>query len=206
MRHIKIIFGVVIFLIVGFIVLNTYIYTEKQGDGIVPASEVRTYTTYTDEWLGFLFSYPTGENGYTMTEPQVGIDDSGLQKILVLTDTQEAKLFEDNPVIGGEGPPTITLLVFDNQKRLTPLLWAETNTLYSNISLKRSETSETVIGGAHAIQYMADGLYASEIAIVAHGSHVYVLNGSFIDVSSTIRKDFETILNSITFIPEPGQE
>jgi len=205
MRSIKTFVGILVLIILGFFVLNNYIYTEKQGDNTHTAG-VRTYTTYADEWLGFLFSYPIGENGYVMTEPQIGIDDNGLQKILVLTDTQEAKLFEENPVVGGEGPPTITILVFDNPNRQNPLLWAETNTLYSNIGLKRSETQQIVIGGANAIQYTADGLYMSEIAVVAHGSHVYVVNGGYMDVSSAIRKDFKTILESITFIPEPGQE
>ncbi len=205
MRLIGIIVGALILLIIGFFVLNNYIYTEKQGDGIDTTLEGRTYSTYADEWLGFLFSYPVGENGYAMTEPQVGIDDSGLQKIIVLTDAKEANILEENPVIGGEGPPTITILVFDNPEGQTPLLWAETNTLYSNIELKRGKINETVIGGANAIQYMADGLYASEIAIVAHGSHVYIVNGGFMDVSSAIRKDFKSIIESFTFIPEPRQ-
>jgi len=78
--------------------------------------------------------------------------------------------------------------------------------LYSNINLKTSEPAEKVVGGANAITYMADGLYASENAVIAHGGNIYVVTGQFIDANSDIRLDFEPLLNSIRFIPKPSQE
>jgi hypothetical protein len=79
------------------------------------------------------------------------------------------------------------------------------NKIYSNINLMRGEVSEYVLGGANAIRYAADGLYASDNVVVAHGENMYVITGSYMDADSDIKKDFATLLESVTFIPQPGQ-
>ncbi len=194
------IIGAVVIMLIAFFILNTYIYTEKQVE--TPST---TFSTYANNTLGFLFSYKTGDDGYILTEPEVGDSNDSLQKILVLTDTEDALRMEAEP-IPSEGPPTITVLVFDNSARQFPLTWALEQELYSNINLKIEEPKEVVIGGANGITYTADGLYASEIVIVAHGSRMYVFNGGYMDASAPIRKDFQAILDSVTFIPEAGQQ
>jgi hypothetical protein len=71
--------------------------------------------------------------------------------------------------------------------------------------LKLGEVESTVVGGANAVRYKADGLYASENVVVAHGDHVYVITGQFMDEDSDIRKDFGPLVASFRFVPAPGQ-
>jgi hypothetical protein len=77
--------------------------------------------------------------------------------------------------------------------------------LVMRFNLATGEIGEAVVGGANAIRYMADGLYASENIVVAHGDHMYVINGQFMEQNAPIRSDYQALVESIRFIPAPGQ-
>lgn len=119
-------------------------------------------------------------------------------RTILLQRTEDAK---NPPPVGGEGPPSMVIAVFKNTKKQFPRMWADANVQYSNINLTTNTVTEEVVGGANAIRYMADGLYASENVVVAHGDNIYVITGQFLDQDSDLRRDFEPLLNSIRFIP-----
>ena len=167
---------------------------------------VDNITTYSSTELGFQFEYPTGPDGYVLDErfPSETRDNNIRIINLVQTKDQE-NLDAGNVPIGGEGPATITFSIFENVKNQFPLAWAMENIAYSNINLKRGDTLETVVGGANAIRYFADGLYASDNVVVAHGDAIYMLTGMYLEEDSNLRRDFSTIVESITFIPQSSQ-
>lgn len=158
--------------------------------------------TYSNSEVGIKFDYKTGPSGYVAQESNPIDTKSGLFKSIVLIQSKDAE--SDRPV-GGEGPATITIQIFKNTKKQWPQNWADDNVQYSNINLKTGNVSEAVVGGANAIRYMADGLYASENFIVAHGDFIYQISGMFINEDSDLRRDFIPLINSIQFIPQSGE-
>lgn len=166
---------------------------------------IESTAVYSSPELGFEFTYKNGENGYVVAEMPNDPNNKNFLKTIILMQAEDVKNITNIPE-GGEGPPIMAVLVFKNTKKQFPLAWAQANIQFSNFNLKRGEVTEIVVGGANAIRYMSDGLYASDVVIVAHGENIYVLAGMYIDVVSALRQDFEPLVQSIKFIPSSGQE
>lgn len=191
--------------VVGFFELRSPKNSEVEVDTErEEVNETPAYETYKDPSLGFLFRYPSGPDGYVVEKPPVNDETTTIEEALLLVHKDDVPTLK-NPPTGGEGPAVISIFVFGNTKNQRPEAWAREHTAYSNINLALGAIEEAVIGGALAIRYRADGLYASEVAVITHGSHVYVFSGAFIDEDSPTLRDFEPLLESVTFIPEPGQ-
>lgn len=195
----------------AFFSFNNYIYQEKQAPNPLPLpviEEVQKDPTTLEikEYpeLGFKFAYITGNDGYTLMEPEAAVEDGPIKTFMLVHANDKAAI--ENPPQGGEGPATITIQVFENTEKQFPRQWADAHAAYSNIGLIMGDVAETVVGGANAIRYKADGLYATNIAVVAHGEKMYVIQGAYRAETDPTARDFEPLLNTITFIPEPGQE
>jgi hypothetical protein len=165
-------------------------------------SQQSQYSTYSNSELGLELDYRTAPDGYVLQELTPSDSRNELMRMLVLARAEDV----ENIPVDGEGPPTITIQVLKNLKKQQPQAWADTHHQYSSINLKGSDVRETVVGGANAVRYMADGLYASDTTVVAHGDNMYVISGMFINEDSAIRRDYQPLLDSVRFIPAPGQE
>ncbi len=184
-----------------------YMYWALGNDSVPRNDAVEEVTTNSDvtnsqSEIGLEFDYPEGPDGYIAEERMPADLGTGLVKNIILTRTEDTL---NGVPAGGEYPPAILISIFENSQKQFPRTWADDNTQYSNINLVMGEVQETVIGGANAIRYMADGLYASENIVVAHGDHMYVITGQFIDEDSAIARDYEALVESVRFIPTPGQ-
>lgn len=169
-----------------------------------PAPEqlsVSDKTPYTDNGTGLAFEYPAGPSGYVLEEREPSQSEADLVKTIILTETAEHERMTQNPPQGGEGPAVIAVHVLKNGKKQFPLQWATENQQYSNYNLKTGAEEERIVGGANAVGYMTDGLYAAETVVVAHGEYMYVFTGQFMDADSELRRDFRPILESVNFIP-----
>lgn len=100
---------------------------------------------------------------------------------------------------GTEGPPTINIDVFANPEKLAAKEWAEKHTLPSNFNLTVGEASDIVVGGVNGVRYMVDGLYRIDTVVLEQDGTVVIAHGAFLEEQSRIRKDFESVLNSIMF-------
>jgi hypothetical protein len=205
-KKIIIIALVAIVAIVGFLEFKSLRDDETEVD--MEREDVRetpVYETYSDPSLGFSFRYPSGPQGYVLEKSAVVDEATTIEETLLLVHKDDVPAFQ-NPPVGGEGPAVISILVFPNTQNQRPEAWAREHNAYSNINVALSDIEEAVIGGALAIRYRADGLYASEMSVITHGSHVYVFSGAFVDGDSPTLRDFGPLLDSVTFIPELGQE
>lgn len=166
-------------------------------------SQTEQTVTYNKADVGLEFTYRTGPTGYVLDERIPADIGEELERYIILHRAEDTK---NAPPVGGEGAPVITIAVLNNVDKQLPRQWALDNVQYSNINLITGTTTEAVVGGANAIRYMADGLYASENVVVAHGDNVYVITGQFLNADSDLRREFAPLVDSIRFIPEPGQE
>lgn len=190
--------GLIILLVLGYYFIK--INNEKTNENLV-----NQFTTYSKAEYGLQFEHKVGPAGYVVQEMLPSEPRNNLEGTIILFRTEDYENLENTPV-GGEGPPVIAMYVFENVKKQFPRAWADENIQYSNINLNFGDVNEAVVGGANAIRYKADGLYASENIVVAHGEKIYVLTGQYFEENSQIHLDFELLVNSIEFIPEPGQE
>lgn len=180
--------------------------TEVATPIVSDATEDQT-TLYTNNDLGLQFEYQVGPAGFVLEErePSLAEVDRDLVRSLILTQSIDHERMMTNPPVGGEGPAVIAVHVLRNASNQFSLGAATTYDAYSNYNLKIGPETETVVGGANGVAYLADGLYQSDTVVVAHGGFVYVLVGQFMDPTATIRQDFQSLLDSVSFIPSSNQ-
>ncbi|HEU4677769.1 MAG TPA: hypothetical protein VFS75_03585 [Candidatus Paceibacterota bacterium] len=159
-------------------------------------------TLYRDESLGLSFTYPSGDAGYVVRDPRIAEREA--EKTIVLVHAADAAVY-DTPAADGELPPTLSIVVYDNASKQFPGAWAESHTAQSGYGQKIGDAEDLVVGGANAIRYAADGLYRASVTVIAHGSRIYVVRGEYLDEASPIYRDYESLLDSITFVPAPGE-
>jgi hypothetical protein len=100
---------------------------------------------------------------------------------------------------GGEGPPVISISLYDNPSNPSPRSWTEQYPQLSNYSLRTSEISETTLAGFPAVTYTADGLYPSRNIVGSDDIRIYHVSGQYLEQDSPIYRDFEPLVNSIEF-------
>ena len=197
--------AIIILLLLTVAIISYFAIRPKADTPSNPITTQNQTTTYTDE-SGLQFDYRTGPEGYVLGKalPSVETTSSNVfLRTVYLTST--ADTIQEVPV-GGEGPQMITVHIYKNTKNQSSSVWANANPSASGIDRKMGEPQETVVGGANAVRYMADGLYATDTVVVAHGGYMYVIGGMFIDEESQIRKDFGSFLDSIRFVQTPEQQ
>ena len=187
-----------IVLVIGGIFLFIRLRNKDADQSIgTPLEQTEQKAQYVNSDIGVQFSYRSSPNGYTVKEQYP--DGKGGELVQTITLIRNEDLNKPTP-LGSEGAPTITINVFENTKKESAQTWADTHNIYSSINLKSSQVSETVVGGVKAIRYKADGLYLSDNVVVAQGDYIYMISGMYIDENSEIRKDFQPILDSFSFI------
>lgn len=153
--------------------------------------------------VGLAFGYAEGE--YVLEEKtSESSDNDELKKHIILTpyaDYQDAKNRE-----GGEGSPHLSLMVYENVSKESPSVWIDNNKSASNIDLAITVPKEEVVAGANALSYTIDGLYLTDVYVIASNGYIYVASSSYIDDQSKTIVDFKGWLDSFTFIPTEGND
>lgn len=195
-------------LICAFYAFNAYIYNEKQGDGTnveIPVTtdtprDDSTLTKMFDPNLEMEFSYPNGAEGYEIdgSNTRMSVDPDFVKGYILTRHVDVIPPTESD--VPRDGPPTMQLRVYRNTLKQSPSVWAMEHPLESNIELAIGEEKEAVVGGANAVLYKADGLYASDVYVVAHDSKIYVFTGAYSDASSPLVTDFNNLITSVRFV------
>lgn len=163
------------------------------------------FKTYTDPASGFSFRYREEPDGYVLIErPAEALYPNHLKTYVLMLRSDQKEM--ENTTVPREGPPAISVQILKNSKRQQPRMWAEEHTNLSNIQLARGgDVTDELFKDLRAIRYTADGLYLSDTIVVAHGDHMYVISGEYIDGQSATRRDFGPFLDSIAFTSSAGE-
>ncbi len=154
--------------------------------------------TKVDAEAGITFSYPAG---YALQEilpvPQ---DHRDLVKSFVLMPQEDYDIV--STLEGTEGPPAITILVFNNPEGLSIDAWMKKPDIIQYIPPQAQEPNPIEVDGEFAVLFEADGLYRSDNVIVAHDTRIVLMSGAFMDTESPQRTVFAGMVKSFRFIPK----
>ncbi|MBX4210702.1 hypothetical protein KW783_01895 [Candidatus Parcubacteria bacterium] len=148
---------------------------------------------YINQSFGISFDYP---KDYILNERNVGV--SGVHHaILLVEDNQTNRDILSGKIKDTEGPPAITIDVYQNAAKENSVIdWVKT-TLESNYNLSGATYSSTTVAGQPAVQYEWDGLYQGKSLVFSYKGNIIMVSATFIEHGDRTEKDFMSILKSI---------
>lgn len=165
---------------------------------------VVVYQLAQNEQLEIQFSYPSGEDGYSMIEPPV---EAPMLDAWILMSTPEYISFQ-----GGEStetPASMSVFVFslpddtsegEQVGRITRLQnWAQSNSGITAYDRIYGTPDVVEIDGVKALEYTTDGLYQQTVYLASYRSRVYMFVGQYDRPTDAIKSDFETLIQSVHF-------
>lgn len=168
-----------------------------------PADMLTLTGTMLDTTYGYSFPYHKGPFGYITLEDNTSTHPDYVTGITLYSSHEYDVLTEST--LPREAPPAMHVRIYNNPEQLTAPVWTLRNEREVNRQRMVGEETEAVVGGANATYFITDGLYTTKTYVVAHGSHIYVLMGEYLDRESTIYADFDNLVNAFSFIPTPDQ-
>lgn len=153
---------------------------------------------------GVTFKYFGGPAGYVLTrESETTFEHPQLVEAVVLFRPESGVDF-DGPASSMEHPPAIRIAVYNNHLKQSTRVWISDNPQVANTYIAMTPIVEAVIGGANAVRYTIDGMYRTQLALIALDGYIIVVSGAYLDMNSIIYRDFESLLNSFVFpVTEP---
>lgn len=159
--------------------------------------------------LHLSFTYPSGEDAYTLVEPPIPPSTSdGLKKVFFIMDKSEYQEFSSSTE-PREAPPTVSIFVFkeidsaentERPDRMTRLrAFAEQGQKYTSYSLKTTEPEEIELDGVGALHYRATGLYEQDVYIVGYKEKIYLFIGQYMAETDGIFTMFKEMLPTVAF-------
>ncbi len=163
-------------------------YIVFQGNFFQEGEEEASGLKY--EKHGVSFSYPAQ---YVLEERTQGNAERAYQTVTLVNRS-------DLPAPeGGEGPTAIAVEIFENPEEYDLPAWIR-GMSHSNFKLSRDEAlTEVEVSGEPALRYSWSGLYEADAVALLHGGRVYLFSGTWMTAKDGIRKDFEALLNSVSF-------
>lgn len=154
---------------------------------------------YVSGKFGISFSVPDGYFiAHEITEE--GSGERERYTIVLMEDTKENRdLVSGVSTPERDGPPTITIGIFQNNlDNYTARSFIE-GTSFSNFKLSDGVISETTIAGESALSYHASGLYENKIIVIARQNFVYMFTAFYNDPKDKILTDFEEMVKTVRF-------
>jgi hypothetical protein len=151
-----------------------------------------TLKTYSSPEYGIEFRYPSA---YQLEERDGEGSAQRRHHILTLIRTEDLPAPQ-----GGEGPPSITIEMFQNDlDDQTTEGWIR-NSSSSNFKLSLdNRLSTTTIAGQTALAYTWDGLYRGDTIAIARPTYVYAFSVTYREPEDPIRSDFEKLMRTVVF-------
>ncbi len=163
-------------------------YSTPQ-DRVQDPSEFQQYSNAT---YGLSFLYP---DRYVFSE--MDIPGGAMREHHVITLMRK----EDLPLpTDGEGPPTITINIYQNNlDNQTTEGWIR-NTNESNFKLSEGKFSSTTISTLDALSYRWSGLYEGTTIVHAQSNWVYTFTVTYLEMGAPIVQDFVAIRDSVRIV------
>jgi len=175
--------ALIISALVVVVVLGGYLwYTGNSLAGM----EVYKNPTY-----GISFKY---SDTYELGEREVG-NGERYQYAILLADKELLANLPD----ASEGPPTITIQIFQNDiDKLGIENWVK-NSSYSNYKLSPDGVLDSMtVAGAETLHYTWDGLYRGESYVFANRDNIVMMSVTYLSQEDQIRKDFAKLISSLS--------
>jgi hypothetical protein len=103
------------------------------------------------------------------------------------------------PPVGGEGPPSIAVSMYQNTEYIELEEWIRGNN-FSNFKLSSDQVLvPTEVNNITALSYSHTGLYETDAVVVAKDNKIYVFSVGWITRQDEIRRLFKDILASVKF-------
>lgn len=180
-------------LIVGGLTLSNPLAEEPAPNGGGTNTEEKDLTTYNSAELGLSFDHPAS---YRLESHEDGTGER-LWTTLDLVELRVLDEYEQNGAM--EGPPAITVQVFDNTEGLELEEWIKT-TSYSNFKLAPDDTLLSgEVAGEPALAYMHSGLYENNAVAVAHEGKIYLFTVGWLTPEDRNLDVFGDLLDSVRF-------
>lgn len=163
-------------------------------------------TTITQPEFDFEFTYPSGEEGYSLIEPPVTTSaESELKKIYLIMPTENYIGYQSKED-SEDAPPTTSIFVFEDQSeesdlgRVTRLQnWANSHAGLTSFDQLATEAEVVELDGAKALHYQIDGKYKKDIYLASHQGRVYLFAGQYEETGDALQTEFTKIVNSVLF-------
>ncbi len=162
---------------------------HERALGEVATSTPEALNQYSSE-DGISFMYPTS---YQLSSRHEGTAERSWDVLLLLPKGYV-------PPQGGEGPPAISVSVFDNVEKLPLEQWVRGDAR-SNFKLSTQGTlASTTVGGQGALTYEYSGLYESNAVAVAYNNKIFLLQVGWMTPQDQIVADFKNLLTTVQFV------
>ncbi|MCA9356791.1 hypothetical protein H6784_04800 [Candidatus Nomurabacteria bacterium] len=163
-------------------------------------------TTITQPELDFEFTYPSGEEGYSLIEPPVTTSSgSELKKIYLMMPTENYIGYQGKED-SEDAPPTTSVFVFEDQSeegdsgRVTLLQnWANSHAGLTAFDQISTEAEVIELDGAKALHYQVEGTYKKDVYLVSHQGNVYLFVGQYKEAGDALQTEFTKVVNSVLF-------
>ena len=185
--------------LVGFVIVvaggvSLYAVSVNRDRYVPPQEATSTPEAMSDfysEHLGLQFNY---SNIYEATTTQLK---NGKDQWDVVTLVPRGYVAPEN----GDGPAAISLQAIPNPKNLSVENWIKKDSR-SNWMLAEHDggIGSTTVGGEPALAYKYSGLYNTSAVVVAHNDMIYFFTGEWNAPEDRLYADFQTLLQSVTFI------
>ncbi len=145
--------------------------------------------TYTSTAHGFSFTYP---KDWELSERSMTVQGVKLETVTLIPSDFEAPE-------GGEGPPSVTVIVGENTNGKALAEWL--NQFQSAIGGPAFDFTEGTFVGLPSITYTSTGLYEADNIAIARGNNVYVISGSWMTRQDASLQVFNQVVESFRLLP-----
>ena len=168
------------------------------GLGAERGAQTRAFTF---EPIGLRFDYPAK---YFVEVQNLGDGHRAHFALVLYEDTPENRTLIEYPksVPPREGPPTITIDIFQNNLDASDTEGWVRGSNDSNFKLSPdSVLSPARVGGEAGLRYRWSGLYEGESVAVARPDNIYMFSVTYLSPEDPIRGGFEALLSTVAFPP-----
>ena len=179
--------------ILGVAIVIAIIFWPKGDTSVVLAPT--TYSTYADQALGISFTY---SNGYFLEERDIDTTRRLHRQIILMEDNEWNRKLARGEIKDTEGPPAITVDIFQNDLDRQSAREFITGSNNSNYKLGPGTISTSTKGDTVGLEYPWSGLYEGRSFVVANEDYVYMFSVSYLSPEDQIIDDFEALLKTVT--------
>jgi hypothetical protein len=181
-------------LMIGIVVLIAvamfaYTFFLKQVMAPAPSSLEDQGAVYENKRFGLSFVVPLG---YVLSEGEAGTNE---RKHHVITLIRKEDI---PPPVNGEGPPSITINVYQNNLDTLTLDDWLVGRNESNFKLGDGTSARTSVDGKEAVSYRWSGLYEAQTVAFLHTQSVVAVSVTYLDLSDDHVDAYLNLLTSIS--------